>query len=310
MLTNRSVSNTRLYGSASGEYNRASNPEKSDQAGDVLHQQFLAAKAVRRNPDKTTPLDAAAAQYRLLHKSSRRNLSGNPEGIGFAEQVGSQSATADRLQDSQAAVTHEGVAGEECITQSSLIDDMKNKLEMGVPIGGDQHNWGGGEGGKPRFDTAKRTLWTSAVKGKSAADHSTLGQVSDSNRKAKERVGAEQNLRTKHRFSAVTSDESKEGNIVADSVPPKVRIAIHLFRCASPDHRDVLLAQRSGVTEVTDPAKVTLLLYIRSHKGRGKNQNKTHHRHVLQGCRQHPTPFVEDASSRRIQHRCTSPTTK
>ena len=105
------------------------------------------------------------------------------------------------------------------------IDDMKNKLEMGVPIGGDQHNWGGGEGGKPRFDTAKRTLWTSAVKGKSAADHSTLGQVSDSNRKAKERVGAEQNLRTKHRFSAVTSDESKEGNIVADSVPPKVRIA-------------------------------------------------------------------------------------
>lgn len=227
VLNSRSGINPRLYSSTSGpgENNRAGNPEKSDQAGDVLHQQFAAAKAIDRNPDKTTPLDAAASHRGPTRKPSRGNLSGNAEGVGFVDQVGSQSATADkRTPDRQ-----EGFNGEENITPPSFIDAVKNKLGMKTTPEEDKQNRGGGEGvtgtGKPRFD-AKRTLWTSAVNGMPAADRSTSGQAPDNSREPKERTNAEQNPHLKHRSSASAPDDSGKGNAAAEPTLPSHKVCV------------------------------------------------------------------------------------
>lgn len=220
---------TRLYASTSGQINRAGNPHKSDQAGDVVHQQFLAASEVRRNPDKTTPLDAAASHHRPNHKASRGDLTGNPEGIGFAEQVGSQSATADHLRERQKPpADYEGIAGQENITPPSLADAVKNKLGLKTTAGEDKQNRGGGEGvtgtGKPRFDTGKRTLWTSAVVRMPATDRSTLWQVPDRSREPEERTNAEQNPHLKHRSSASSPDDAGQGNAAAEPTLPSHKV--------------------------------------------------------------------------------------
>ena len=68
-----------------------------DQARDPLHQTRDASKHARAHPEHTGPLDAAASESTPRTKATRDGYSGNPENIGMVDQVGSQSASANRI---------------------------------------------------------------------------------------------------------------------------------------------------------------------------------------------------------------------
>ncbi|CAL1699903.1 unnamed protein product [Somion occarium] len=220
------ASNLRSIGTQPGKNDRAGNPYKSDQAGDPLHQQLKASKEKAENPEETTPLDAAASGHQPRHKAAREEPGGNPEGVGFVDQVGSQSSTANRTKDSDVRGgrpnEHERVGGQENITPPSFVDAVKNKLGMKTTSGEDKQNRGGGEGvtgtGKPRFDTAKRTLWTSAVNRAAASDRTTQGQAPDKSREPKERTNAEQNPHLTHKSSS--AKDSGKGNAAEEPTLP------------------------------------------------------------------------------------------
>ncbi|OBZ70355.1 hypothetical protein A0H81_09821 [Grifola frondosa] len=99
------------------------------------HGQFT--RSGQQSGDKT-PLDAA-----LSHpgkKAARDELSGNPEGVGFAEQVGSQSATANKQTSDQV----EGVGENKESTAPGFMDAIKSKLGLGAPSGEAKQNRRGG----------------------------------------------------------------------------------------------------------------------------------------------------------------------
>ncbi|KAI0691377.1 hypothetical protein BC835DRAFT_1212244, partial [Cytidiella melzeri] len=99
---------------------------------------YLASKLQRSSP-------AAVANSEGGKKATRGSLSGNQEGVGFADQVGSQSASGSGDH------AKPGSSGEENITPPSFADAVKSKL-------------GKIEGaGNVRYDSAKRTMRTSAM---------------------------------------------------------------------------------------------------------------------------------------------------
>lgn len=187
---------------------------KSDQAGDPLHQSLAQSKESKANPHKTTPSDAAASHARPAHQASRSDVSGNPENIGFADQVGSQSASADRDATSSA---DEGKAGNENVTPPSFLDAVKNKLGMKTTAGEDKQNRGGGAGVTGTGRSAERAFSTSAV---SRADRTTQGQAPASSRAPQEPTHGEQNPHLKHK--AASERDSGKGNAAEHpSLPSK-----------------------------------------------------------------------------------------
>ncbi|KAH7887243.1 hypothetical protein F5I97DRAFT_803138 [Phlebopus sp. FC_14] len=87
----------------------------------------------------TTPLDAATRRHRV--EDSNASL-GNPERVGFMEQVGSASATA--LGDSPEAEARKG--GEEEARAPGMFGSVKQALGVGTKGGDVKQNEGGGRG--------------------------------------------------------------------------------------------------------------------------------------------------------------------
>ncbi|KAK7696112.1 hypothetical protein QCA50_000755 [Cerrena zonata] len=250
ILTSRWAANNRLY-SSTKEYNQARNPEKVDQA------------ALHRRPN---------------HKSSRGVSSGNPEGVGFVDQVGSQSATANRLQGDKTVASREGFTGQEDITPPSFVDAVKNKLGMKTTTGKAKQNRGNGAGvtgtGTARTDTAKRTLWTSAVNGMPASDRLTLGQAPDGSREPKERTNAEQNPHLKHKASTSIPD-SGNGNAAPEPTLPSHKFSDKKSRKSPSVQRSRTFSTSTQVAADND-AKHTAETYFKDIDSSPPPSSKTH----------------------------------
>ncbi|TCD60281.1 hypothetical protein EIP91_010433 [Steccherinum ochraceum] len=175
------------------------------------------AQHVQENPHDTTPSDAASSHAASQHKAPHGDLSGNPEGVGFVEQVGSHSASAQKGSSSWG---QEGFSGQENITPPSFVDAIKNKIGLKTTAGEDKQNRGGGEGvtgsGKPMFDTGKRLLWTSAVLQKD----NTKGQAPKESRQPKDKTNADQNDHLQHRSSASKGGKQGKGNAAENPTLP------------------------------------------------------------------------------------------
>lgn len=182
-----------------------------------------AARSGQSTADKS-PYDAASPHPDK--QASRQGLSGNPEGVGFAEQVGSASSSADH-----GLGPSEGKGGHEESTPPGFLDAVKNKLGFKTTSGEVKQNRGGGEGvtGTGTFPGAKRSdgrkqMHTSAI---TRMADPTKGQTPDSSRKPKDSTHAEQNDHLKHR-SETDSDISKgKGNAAAQ---PSLLYAVSLER--------------------------------------------------------------------------------
>ncbi|THH28218.1 hypothetical protein EUX98_g5964 [Antrodiella citrinella] len=151
---------------------------QSDHSRDPLHQSRDRAKATRANGGDTTSHDAASSGQQ---QASHGDHAGNPEGVGFTDQVGSHSASANK---GATAAKHEGFGGQENITPPSFTDAVKNKVGMGTTAGEDKQNRGG------------------AVLQKDV----TKGQAPKESRKPKENTNGDQNEHLEH-----TSASSKGG---------------------------------------------------------------------------------------------------
>lgn len=162
-----------------------------------------------RDKSNSGPLDAASPEKGK--KASQDGLTGNPEGVGFADQVGSQT--------SSKSSSGEGSNGHENITPPSFADAIKEKLGFGTTAGEAKQNRGGGKGvtgaGQPTFDSGKRTMHTSAVR---MADK-TQGQAPASSRQPRESTYGQQNEHLKHKESPSAPDSGK-GNAAANPTLP------------------------------------------------------------------------------------------
>lgn len=173
-------------------------------------------------------------------KASHEGLSGNPEGVGFAEQVGGASAT-----DSHSASGGQNAAAAECMhgkqeaTPPGFLDSMKSALAFETTSGEVKQNRGGGEGvtGTGTFGglkgeqrQQKRALHTSApTRMATGGDRTTTGQAPESSRQPRDRTHSEQNEHLKHREETGSAHVSKgKGNAAENPSLPshKVRFRI------------------------------------------------------------------------------------
>ena len=178
-------------------------------------------KRIRLNPQESNSMDAATAHTVSQVKANRDDVSGNPENVGFVEQVGSHSATANgnafAKQDGSSTV-------QEDITSPSLTDVAKKKLGMETTAGEDKQNRGVGVGvtgtgtgtGKPWFALEKRKIWTSAVFGR---DTTTENQVCEESRRAKYTTTSEPNGYQERHTSTVKGGKSGKGTATKDPSP-------------------------------------------------------------------------------------------
>ncbi|KAH8092478.1 hypothetical protein BXZ70DRAFT_951091 [Cristinia sonorae] len=193
---------TRGYAETGGDNNKSRDP---------LHQGYEQGKKTHKNPQDTSSSDSAASHAASQTKAPQNNLSGNPEGVGFVEQVGSHSSSAKK--DASAA-SSEGFSGKENITPPSFVDAVKNKLGMKTSAGQDKQNRGGGVG---VTGTGKSAFSTSAWAGK---DATTTGQAPEASRQPKERTNADQNAHLKHRASASQDGKQGKGNAAENPTLP------------------------------------------------------------------------------------------
>ncbi|KAI0691390.1 hypothetical protein BC835DRAFT_1360672 [Cytidiella melzeri] len=185
------------------------------QGGDTLDQSRQSGYAASK-PQKSSPADAANSEGGK--KATRGSLSGNQEGVGFADQVGSQSASGSG--DHAKPGSAEGRGGEENITPPSFADAVKSKLGFKTTAGEDKQNRGGGKGvtgtGNVTYDRAKRTMHTSAGLSMPA---NTKGQAPEGSQQPKNKTYADQNAHLKHKSRASAPDSGK-GNAAKDPKLP------------------------------------------------------------------------------------------
>ncbi|KAI0638624.1 hypothetical protein C8Q77DRAFT_1048594 [Trametes polyzona] len=167
---------------------------------DTHDQAARSGQEVRQGNQSAGPYDAASRAGD--QKTDRSGLSGNQEGVGFAEQVGSASGTGRKNDPSPSA--GEGKGSKEESTPPGLFAALKSKL--GMETTSDEP----GEGRRP-FHTSAACF----------ADP-TVGQAPEASRQPKERTNAEQNPHLKHK-SADSSDKGK-GNAA-----PKPTLPSHKF---------------------------------------------------------------------------------
>lgn len=193
------------------------NPEQKGDVGDQAHEGGLHA----RQPGKASPMDAASPE--TGKQASRGGLSGNKEGVGFADQVGSQTASGSNMSGKNLGKPEsgEGFSGKENITPPSFADAVKNKLGLGTSAGEDKQNRGGGKGvtGTGTFPNA-RSMHTSAVRMLPAR---TQGQAPDASRRPKERTEGDQNAHLKHKKDNTAPDSGK-GNAGKDPKLPSHQV--------------------------------------------------------------------------------------
>lgn len=180
---------------------------KHHHPGDVHDQ---AARAGQESADKS-PYDAASG-----HKgkqAQRRGLSGNPEGVGFAEQVGSASASEEKHPE-------EGKGATEDSTPPGVVGALKSKLGLGTSTEEVKQNRGGGGGvtGTGSFgkqDGGRRQMHVSAV----AWADQTKGQAPAASREPKDCTYSEQNEHLHHRRDTESASEGKGNAAQQPSLP-------------------------------------------------------------------------------------------
>lgn len=182
------------------------NPEQKGDPFDQAHQSGHAAT----DPRKSSPVDAANDEK---GKKAPHDFVGNKEGLGFAEQVGSASATGSNAQlhgSLQKPESAEGHSGQENITPPSFTDAVKSKLGFKTTAGEDKQNRGGGVGvtgtGQVTVDRGERTFHSSAVAW--MADQ-TKGQAPEASRQPQDNTYSDQNAHLKHKTSSAEPDHGK-----------------------------------------------------------------------------------------------------
>ncbi|KIJ69677.1 hypothetical protein HYDPIDRAFT_22853 [Hydnomerulius pinastri MD-312] len=158
---------------------------------------------------ESTPFDAAASRQGAKAPSG---ASGNREGVGFAEQVGSASATAG------GEFGESTVKGAEEEAQApGMFSSMKQALGLGTTGDDVKQNKGGGEGvtGTGTNPLKSRGFHTSVA---FSADK-TAGQAHEASRQPKEETYEDQNEHLKHKKNAGEKDGGK-GNAAEDPVLP------------------------------------------------------------------------------------------
>ncbi|KAI0355446.1 hypothetical protein OH77DRAFT_1436956 [Trametes cingulata] len=178
---------------------------------------------VRHGGQGSGPYDAASSNA-ADQKTDRSGLSGNKEGVGFAEQVGSASATGSKSQASPS--TGEGKGREEESTPPGLMASIKSKLGLGTSSDEVKQNRGGGVGvtgtGALPFEKkpgeGRRPFSTSSIR---FADP-TVGQAPEASRQPKERTNADQNPHLKHQpaDTASASRDHGKGNAAENPTLP------------------------------------------------------------------------------------------
>ncbi|CCL99485.1 uncharacterized protein FIBRA_01503 [Fibroporia radiculosa] len=181
--------------------------------GDVHDQ---AARSGQASKEKA-PLDAASPESGK--KASRAGLSGNPEGVGFAEQVGSASSTANG-----GPRASEGMTGSEESTPPGCLDSMKSKLGFQTTSGEVKQNRGRGEGvtGTGSFSGLKenkgqRKFHTSAM---TCMPERTKGQAPEASRQPKDRTYSDQNEHLEHRSDTDAGASKEKGNAAEEPSLP------------------------------------------------------------------------------------------
>ncbi|KAI0758167.1 hypothetical protein C8Q74DRAFT_1390841 [Fomes fomentarius] len=154
-------------------------------------------------------------------KTDRSGLTGNQEGVGFADQVGSASATGNKSDPRPS--TGEGKGGQEESTPPGFVASIKSKLGFGTSSDEVKQNRGGGVGvtgtGALPFEKkpeeGRRPYHTSVVR---AADK-TRGQAPEASRQPKDQTYGDQNAHIKHKGSMQSPDPGK-GNAADDPKLP------------------------------------------------------------------------------------------
>ena len=192
-----------------------------DHKGSPLYQSHKSGLDTRHSTD-SAPVDAA--NRRTGKHADRAGLSGNPENVGFAEQVGSQSRlNFFNFKKPTEQENEVGMNGEEDITPPAFGDVIKKKVGLGTTAAEDKQNRGGGKGvtgtGQVTFDRGQgRSFHTSATQ--LAQTH---GQAPDASRQPKEKTQLAQNPHLKHKKDVKKADSGK-GNAAEDPQLPSQHV--------------------------------------------------------------------------------------
>lgn len=174
------------------------------------------------NAANSAPTDAANRKEGKNARAARGELLGNAENLGFADQVGSQTATAMNGWSSGAgeADSAEGTSGKDEITPPAFVDAVKKNLGFKTTAGEDKQNRGGGKGvtgtGTFAFDHGKRTFHTSAF---FMADPATRGQAPTGSRQPQDSTYGDQNAHLKHKSDPSKADSGKGNAAEEPSLP-------------------------------------------------------------------------------------------
>ena len=113
-----------------------------DHPGDSHDQAARAGQRIRSGMQTSGPYDAAS--FATGKRATGIDYGGNPEGVGFAEQVGGASAAASEG-GSHSATGEKG--GKEESTPSELLTSIKNKLGLSTSTDEVKQKRSGGSGG-------------------------------------------------------------------------------------------------------------------------------------------------------------------
>lgn len=170
---------------------------------DTHDQAARSGQRVASGEQSSGPHDAASRTS--SQSADHSELSGNQEGVGFADQVGSASSTANK------SAAGEGKGREEDATPEGLAATIKSKLGLGSSGGGAKQT---------------RAFHTSAAR----ATASTVGQALDASREPKERTNADQNPHLKHKpaSSAQASPDKGKGNAGENPTLPSHQVCEYM----------------------------------------------------------------------------------
>lgn len=192
---------------------------------DVHNQAARSGQQVASGKQSSGPHDAASRTGG--QQADRSGLSGNQEGVGFADQVGSASATGNK--GSTGALAGEGKGGAEESTPPGLVASIKSKLGLGTTSGEVKQNRGGGVGvtgtGALPFEKkpgeGRKAYHTSAVR----AAEPTVGQAPEASRQPKESTNADQNAHLKHKPAGSTKADKGRGNAGENPTLPSHQVS-------------------------------------------------------------------------------------
>lgn len=176
---------------------------------DTHDQAARGGQRVASGEQSSGPHDAASRKGN--QSADHSELSGNQEGVGFADQVGSASSTANK-----SPAAGEGKGREEDAASEGLAATIKSKLGLGSSSGGAKQT---------------RAFHTSAA----GAAASTVGQAPDASREPKERTNADQNPHLKHKpaSSAQASPDKGKGNAGENPTLPSYQVRGRVRRISS-----------------------------------------------------------------------------